>query len=455
MRCDRDLIVVGGGPGGYTAAIHAARQGLNVALVEKDGALGGTCLHRGCIPTKTLLHASEAWAGLSRLARWGVRVEQASFDFSAMQANKERVVGELAGGVAAQVREAGVTTLSGRGVVEAPHLVAVHSGGATRRLTARHVILATGSVPAGLPAPGANLPGVLDSDAALSLSAPPKSMVVIGGGAIGLELGCLYHALGARVTVVEALPRLADRFDHDVSLGLEKSLAKRGVGVLTSCRVRRIRDTGAGLGVEVEREGDVAEVAGETVLVAVGRKPVLETGPELGLELERGCVRVDDRMATNVEDLYAVGDVTGRLMLAHVAVHQALTAVDAILGLDRRMRYGAVPGCIYTSPEAAGVGLTESEAKAAHGGALCGVFPFSANGRARTGGVTEGFVKVVAEPRYRRVVGAHILGPGATELIAELALAVELECTTEELARTVHAHPTLSEATMEACLGMA
>lgn len=454
MRYDYDLLIVGGGPGGYVAALYAARNGLSVALIEKDRELGGTCLNRGCIPMKTLIHSASLWREFQTPDRWGVSAQGVSFDFSAMQTNKEKVVAELTGNVRMLLDKRGVSILAGRGVVAAAHTVTIHSGSEVRIVLARHVIIATGSVPSRVPIPGVALSGVINSDQALSLTQVPKSLVIVGGGVIGVELGWFYRSLGCTVDIVEALPRLIDRSDEAVSDGLAKSLKKDGIGVTTSARVEAIEETPFGLCTRIDAGGQQKGIDSDKVLIAVGRSPVLDVAPDLPLRLQRGFVQVDERMQTGVEDLYAIGDVTGKSMLAHVASHQGIVVVDNILGMNSRMRYDAVPSCIYTQPEAAGVGLTEREARQQFGDVRIGSFPFAGIGKAHSIGNTTGFVKIIAEPKYNRVVGAHILGPSATELIAELALAIEMECTAEELGHTIHAHPTLSESVMEASLDL-
>jgi len=453
MRYDCDLAVIGAGPGGYVAAIYGAKNGLSTILIEKDETLGGTCLNRGCIPMKTLIHSATLWQELKGCGEFGIRTEGARFDLAAMQRKKEEVVRDLTGGVAQLMKANRIGVLRGTAKVEAAHTISLGGKGGERLLTARNILIATGSRSIRVPVPGAELPEVMDSDGALALTRLPKSLVVIGGGVIGTEIAYFYNALGVEVTIVEALPRLVDRSDEMVCQGLEKAFREGGIVIHTNSRVTSIRQVAGGVKVCFESPEGAMEAVGEKVLMAVGRSPALNVAEGL-LKLKRGFMEVNDRMETGVEGLYAIGDITGKSMLAHAASHQGMTAVDNILGINSVMRYDCVPNCIYTNPEAAGVGLTEQEARLRHGGVTCGIFPFSAIGKARTMGRSDGFVKLVAEERSGRIVGAHILGPGATELIAELTLAVRIGVTAEELAHTVHAHPTLSEASMEAALSI-
>lgn len=322
-------------------------------------------------------------------------------------------------------------------------------------ITAENIILATGSKPAVIPFPGHDLPGVITSEEALALSKIPDSMLVIGGGVIGVEMACIYGSIGSNVTVVELLPRILPRADEEISSEIKKVLQSKGIKVLTGTRVESVEKEKDLLKVNIITPDGPRSIAVEKVLVAVGRKPDLEAFEDLNIDLDKSGVIVDDFMRTSLKNVYAVGDITGKFQLAHVAAHQGIVAASNALGENKRMDYRAVPSCIFTNPEIAYVGLTESEAREIYGDDIrVGRFPFVASGRALTLGESLGFVKIVADSRWNEILGVHIIGPGATELIAEAALAIRLECTAQELADTIHAHPTLSETIMEAAMDL-
>ncbi|MEU4341685.1 dihydrolipoyl dehydrogenase [Nocardia sp. NPDC023852] len=464
-----DLLVIGGGPGGYVAAIRAAQRGLSVGLVEKERP-GGVCLNWGCIPTKAMLRSADVFHTVSTAADYGVYADNIRFDFSAVRQRKDGIVKELTDGVAGLLAANGVTVIEGHARFTGPTAVDVHEVGPSpvgpdgpryaaapttsiRQVTARDVIIATGSVPAQLPVPGADLPGVITSDGAFGLTTVPDRLVIVGGSAVGAEWASLFSTFGSEVTIVEMQDRLVPAEDSDIGTALGRSFATRGITVLTGSTVASIAHDEA---LRVTVEGPRARTLdADVVLVGVGRRP---NTADLGLDLagvatdERGFIPVDEKLRTGVDHVYAIGDVTGRALLAHVASHQGLTAADVIAGQDNRIDYTAIPAATFTHPEIASVGLTEAAARSAGHQVITARFPFAALGRAKTFGDTEGFVKIVAGQHHGDVLGVHIIGPSASDLITEGALAITLEATLDELAETIHAHPTLGEIGMEAAL---
>ncbi|MDN5332636.1 MAG: dihydrolipoamide dehydrogenase [Tepidanaerobacteraceae bacterium] len=445
-----DLVVIGGGPGGYVAAIYAAKKGAKVGLVEK-GELGGTCLNCGCIPTKALSHGASVYQSLKNAGDFGIAVENVKVDWHALQKKKNSIIATLRRGVENLLKANGVSVFRGRAEVEGERSVRVVYREGEQVLTANSVILATGSKPAVIPFPGNDLPGVITSEEALSLDEIPRSMLVVGGGVIGVEMASIYGSLGADVAVVEMLPRILPRADEEISAELKKNLERKGIKIFTGSGVESVEMENGRLKANLKTQDGIRSISVDKVLVAVGRRPVTDAFENLGIRLESGWVAADERMRTNIENVYAVGDITGKFQLAHVASHQGIVAAANATGEDKVMDYRAVPSCIFTDPEVAYVGLTEREAREIHGdGVKVGRFPFIASGRALTLGETRGFVKIIADSKWNEILGVHIIGPGATELIAEAVLAIKLECTAEELADTIHAHPTLSETIMEA-----
>jgi len=447
------VVVIGGGPAGYVAALRAAQLGAQVTLVEAQQ-LGGVCLNVGCIPTKTLLSSADVFRLVRQAAQFGVRAGEPQVDWPAMQARKQEVVAKLVGGVRLLLERAGVTVVEGRARLANPHEVLVEGAAGRQTLAADRMIIATGSSPQRLPIPGVDLPGVLDSTDALALQAVPASLLVVGGGAVGLEFATLYSTLGARVTVVEMLPRLAPLADSDVGEGLSLALTMQGVKVHVRTRITALEAVPGGLRARLAGPQGESSVEAEKVLLAAGRQPNVEgLGLEAaGVACERKGIRVDERMATSAGHIYAAGDVVGGAMLAHVGMHQGMVAAENALGRAARMRYEAVPSCIFTHPEAASVGLTEEAARAQGYDLRVGRFPFNGNGKAIAQGEIDGFVKVVAEARYGAVLGVHVVGPHASDLILEATLGLSLEVTLDELAATIHPHPTLSEAVAEGSL---
>ncbi len=450
-----DVVVIGGGPGGYAAALRAAQLGGKVALLEKRE-VGGTCLNRGCIPTKALLKSCEVLHYVQEAAVFGIESQVMGVDYQKMLDRKNKVVSQLVSGVKFLLKGAGVVVYNGTGKLVNSNLVKAElEKGETINLATRKVIIATGSEPANLPAAlTKNLPGVVNSDGILALTAAPKSILIIGGGPIGVEWATIFNSMGSEVTVVEMLDQLVPTEDAEVGQLLARLLTKKGIKILVSSKVANMEAAGKEIKITVEKSQGAEEIVVEKVLAAVGRIP---NTAGLGLE-ENGIgfngkfVAVNDKMRTNVEGIYAIGDVVGGIQLAHVATHEGMLAAENAMGQDSKIDYKVVPSCIFTMPEIASVGLTEKKAREAGYQVVVGKFPFGACGKALSAGQTEGFVKIVAEEKYKEILGVHIIGPGATDLISEGALALKLETTLEELAETIHAHPTLGEAVMEAAL---
>ena len=453
-----DLIVIGAGPGGYVAAIRAAQLGLKTAIIEKEKALGGTCLRIGCIPSKALLNSSHHFHFAKKeAADHGVVLGEVRLDLPTMLKRKDKTVSTLTGGVAFLMKKNKITVYSGEGRITAPGKVSV-TGAKPEELTARHILLATGSVPIDLPSMPVDGKVSVTSTEALAFDAVPARMAVIGGGAIGLELGSVWARLGAQVTVIEFLPRIAPGFDLELAKELQKSLEKEGLKFYLETRVNGI-DLGEGKATirATAKDGKEFTLEAEKVLVAVGRKAALgnAVAPELGLaQDERQRVKVDKHFATNVPGVYAIGDVIAGPMLAHKAEEEGVAVAEFIAGKAGHVNYDVIPGVIYTHPEVASVGLGEDQAKEKGIAVKTGKFLFRANGRALASDSAEGFVKLVADAKTDRLLGAHIISPAASELIQEAVSVMEFGGSSEDLARTVHAHPTLSEAVKEAALAV-
>ncbi len=450
----KDLVVIGSGPGGYVAAIRAAQLGLKVTVVEKDDRYGGTCLLRGCIPTKALLHTADVLDQVRDAGRFGVDSGEASVDIGRAQEYKRAVVDKNAKGVQYLFKKNGVEAVRGFGRVIGPNTVEVTHDGETRTIEASNVLVATGSVPRDLPFALPDGQRVVNSDHILELERVPESLVVLGGGAVGCEFASIFTSFGSEVTLVEMLPRLLPIEDEEVSKELTRAFRKRKIRSLTSTRLSSVDTTQSGVRLVLEPEGKAAEtLEAEMLLVAVGRAPVTaDLGLEaLGVELDRDYIGVNQHMQTAVPSIYAIGDVVDTPWLAHVASAEGILAVEHMAGeAVRPINYDHVPSCTYCDPEVGSVGLTEQAAKERGYDVATGKFPFTALGKAGILGKTAGFVKVVRETRYDELLGVHIVGAHATDLIAEACVALQLESTNEELLRTMHAHPTMSEAVAEA-----
>lgn len=448
------IAVVGGGPGGYTAAIRAAQLGGEVVLVEKNR-IGGTCLNVGCIPTKAFLHSAEVLREAQRAGRYGILAEVKGLDWNKLLNKKNSVVARLTQGVEGLMKANGIEVVEGEAYFQsAGTLMVKKRQGGREELSWDRLILATGSVPALPPIPGVTgNPACMDSTGALSLEKLPKSLLVIGGGVIGIELGSAYSAFGAKVAVVEALPKLLPMMDGELTAMLRSELEEGGMEIFTDALVKSVEEGGAGAVARVELDGRERVFEAEKVLVAVGRRSDTEALhlEAAGIRHEKGRIQVNDQMETNVSGIYAIGDCLGRVMLAHVAAAQGETAAENAMGHREAYKGATNPSCVYTSPEFAGVGLTEEQAKKEGLEYKIGRFPLMANGRALVmdGG---GMVKLLFGRKYGELLGAHILGPRATELIAEAALAMRLEATAQEFISTIHGHPTVAEAVREAAM---
>jgi dihydrolipoamide dehydrogenase len=450
-----DLTIIGGGPGGYVGAIRAAQLGLRVALVERDK-LGGVCLHAGCIPTKALLQTAELLERVRRADQFGVLVGEVTLDYARAQARKRQVVETLHRGVEYLMRKNRIAVFSGHGRILSPTRVGISlNDGSETEVETRHILIATGSRPRALPGIPVDNVRVLDSTGALELQEVPRSMVIVGAGAIGLEFCTLFRSFGADVTVVELLPRVLPMEDEEISEAMARSLSRKGVKVHTSSKVEEVERVEGGVKVRISTpEGDRL-LSADYVLVAVGREALTEgLGlEEVGVATKNGFIAVDDHMRTSVGGIFAIGDVIGGYLLAHVASEEAVLAVETIAGKDPRpIDYLTVPRCTYSIPEVAAFGMTERQAREAGYPVKVGRFSFQASSRALTLGEREGFVKVVADSQSGEILGVHMIGPSVTELVAEGVLARSAEATVFEVGASVHAHPTLSEAFKEAAL---
>ena len=449
-----DLLVIGAGPGGYTAAIKAAQLGMKTAIVEKGKNLGGTCLNVGCIPSKALLSSSELFHEAQHgFKSHGIKAEGVTMDVAAMMKRKDGVVRKMARGIDYLMNKNGIEHVSGSGRIVNAGEVEVTGGEATRTLKTKRILIATGSSVSGLPFLEFDGETVLSSDHAIALGQAPESMIVIGGGAIGLELGSVWARLGTKVTVVEFLTRIAAIFDEDITQALQKLLQKQGLKFHLGTGVESAEKTKTGIKLTAAKGDKSLELEAEKVLVAVGRKPNTDGlgATEAGVELdERGRIRTDAEWQTNVPGIYAIGDVIAGPMLAHKAEQEAVAAVERMAGKAGRVNYDTIPWVIYTAPEVAAVGLTEAEAKEKGHEVSVGAFPFQANGRAVAGAHADGLAKVIADKATDRVLGTQILSANASELIAEAVLLMEFDGSAEDLARTIHAHPTMSEGLREA-----
>jgi len=453
-----DVVVIGGGPGGYVAAIRAAQLGLKTACVDKRGALGGTCLNIGCIPSKALLNSSAKFAETKNgLAKHGVKLDGVALDLNAMMATKDQVVTGLTRGVEQLFKKNKVEWVKGAGRIEKPGVVAIDGG---RRLETRNIIIATGSDSVPLKGVDVDEERIVTSTGALSLKSVPERMVVVGAGYIGLEMGSVWRRLGSKVTVVEFLDRILPGMDGEVAKQFQRILQKQGFEFRLGAKVTGAKKTNKGviLTIEPTKGGPAESIEADVVLVAIGRRPFSEG---LGLDRtgvaldERGRVKTDAHFRTNVEGIYAIGDVIAGPMLAHKAEEEGVAVAEIIAGQAGHVNYETVPGVVYTHPEVASVGKTEEELKAAGIEYKVGKFPFLANSRARAVVDTDGFVKILADAKTDRVLGVHIIGPEAGTVIHECVMAMEFGASAEDIARAFHAHPTLNEAVKEAALGVA
>jgi dihydrolipoamide dehydrogenase len=455
-----DLIVIGGGPGGYVAAIRAAQLGMKVACVEKRATLGGTCLNVGCIPSKALLQSSEKYVeATSHLAEHGIAVAGVELDLAKMMGRKDRVVADLTKGIDFLFRKNKVERIAGLARFAAPGQVAVRTNGSDATYAAQRVLIATGSESMPLPGVDVDEKRVVTSTGALALSEVPKHLVVVGGGYIGLEMGSVWRRLGAEVTVVEFLDTILPNMDASIANLMHRVLERQGLKFKLGTKVVAAERSANGVTLELEpaKGGARETLACDVVLVSIGRRPYTEG---LGLEAvgvsrdNRGTIKVDESFRTNVDGVYAIGDVAPGPMLAHKAEDEGIAAVEGMAGQAVHINYDAIPAVVYTWPEAASVGRTEEALKKDGVAYKVGKFPFTANSRARANGYTEGLVKILADAKTDAILGVHIVGPDAGTMIAELALAMEFGASAEDVARTSHAHPTLNEAVREAALAV-
>ena len=451
-----DVIIIGGGPGGYNCAIRAAQLGLKTAIVEKRGRLGGTCLNVGCIPSKALLHASEAYeAATHHFADMGIDVKGVSLNLPKMLAQKDEAVDGLTKGVEFLMKKNKITYLSGTGAITGPGAVSVTDAeGKVTSLLTKNIVIATGSDVMSLPGVTLDEERIVSSTGALKLSSVPKKMIVIGGGYIGLEMGSVWRRLGAEVTVVEFLDRITPTMDGEVSTQFLKLLKKQGIVFELGTKVTKVEKVGKGVKLEVESAagGPARTLEADVVLISIGRKPYTQ-----GLGLETVGITTDARgfipaqhWATSAPGVYVIGDVTYGPMLAHKAEEEGAAVAEIMAGKSGHVNFDVIPGVVYTNPEVASVGKTEEELKAAGTPYKVGKFPFMANSRARTNHETDGFVKILEHSETRKILGVHMIGVGVGEMIGEACLAMEFGASAEDIARTCHAHPTMSEAMREA-----
>ena len=449
------VVVIGAGPGGYVAAIRLAQLGAEVTLIEKDK-LGGTCLNVGCIPTKVLLHCAEVVTNLGEAQELGVKVDSSSINWDKVQEKRKKISSQLVMGVGSLVKSNKIKLIEGSASFVDKHTLNIVKKDKTEeKLTFDKLIIASGSVPAIPPIPGVKeCPACIDSTAALELDKVPKSMLVIGGGVIGIEMATAYSAFGTKVTIVEALPKILPLMDGELSKMLKKSMQEKNIEILTGTKVLSVETTALGAKVNVETEQGNKSFEAEKVLVAVGRRTYTESLDlaAAGIANDKGRITVNDKMQTNVEGIYAIGDCLGKVMLAHVASAQGEVAAENIMGANKQFNGATSPSCVYTDPEFAGVGLTEEQAKEQNKDYEVGRFPLAANGKALIANGGQGVVKVIKGKEYNEILGVHILGPRATDLIAEAALMIGMEATAEDVIETIHAHPTLTEAVREAVL---
>jgi dihydrolipoamide dehydrogenase len=456
-----DLIVIGAGTGGYVAAIRAAQLGLKTAVVERQKALGGTCLLWGCIPTKALLEHAHALKIVQHASDWGIGLGGATpaLDVIAVHARKDKIVSGLTKGIESLFKKHGIAWIKGTARLAGGGKVVVTEGD-DREITAKHIIVATGSSPRSVPGIEIDHTRIITSDEAIHMKEVPGSIVVMGSGAVGVEFASIFNRFGSKVTVIELLPRLVPAEDEAVSAELARSFKKQGIAMLVGTRVTSAVVNGPSVTLEATTaDGKSQSITADYLLVATGRGPVTDgLGTEaVGLQLERGFVKVDDLFRTNVEGISAIGDVitfgegTRHPQLAHVSSAEGILVAERLAGHDvRPIDYNHVPGCTYCDPEIGSVGETEKSARERGVDVQVGSFPFRVLGRARMADELDGFVKIVADKKYDEILGVHIIGPRATELVAEAVLALRTECTVEELIRTIHAHPTMSEAVGEA-----
>lgn len=449
-----DVVVVGAGPGGYVAAIRAAQLGLSTACIEAKH-LGGICLNWGCIPTKSLLKNAEVWETIRHAEDFGMHVENVSFDFTKIIQRSRGIADRMSKGVAFLFKKYNVAHINAYGKLLAPGKVGTYDreGALLEEIEAKHIIMATGARPRSIPGIAFDGKRIISYFEAMSMPERPERLIVLGAGAIGVEFAYFYNALGTAVTIVEMMPQILPIEDEDISKELERSFRKRKIAIKTKTKVERIESSDSGVRVHVSSDKGEEVIEGDVALMSIGIQGNIENiGLEtVGVQLDRGYIKVDENYRTNVPGIYAIGDVVGPPWLAHVASAEGIACVEGIAGKHVvPIDYGNIPGCTYCQPQVASVGLTEKKARELGHEVRVGKFPFTASGKAVAAGHTEGFVKMVFDAKHGELLGAHIIGAEATELIAEAALGRALETTEHEMIKTIHAHPTLSEALMEA-----
>lgn len=451
---DKDIIIIGGGPGGYVAAIRAAQLGAKVCIIEKDK-LGGTCLNRGCVPTKALYRNAEILNIMKNVDEYGISVENYSVDVDKIHKRKNEIVEQLVGGIEQLLKANNIEVISGNGTLKDNNTVSITlQDGTYRELTASNIVIAVGSNPAVLPIPGAALDGILTSEEILNFKSIPESLAIIGGGVVGIEFAGIFNSMGTKITVVEFMPNILPGVDTDLTKRLTPMLKKKGIAINSSTKVTRIEKEEEGYILYCQGKKGEVIIKTAAVLIAVGRVPRTHdlNLDKLGINFDKKGIEVDENYETNIKGIYAIGDVNGRSMLAHAASHQGIKAVEHIMGYEQSEAADIIPSCIFIFPEIAAVGITEDEAKAQNIAYKTSKFMFGANCKAMTLGEPEGMVKVISDGET--ILGVHIMGPHASDLIQEAALAVRNKLPIEAITNTIHAHPTLSEAFLEAVLGI-
>lgn len=438
-----DVAIIGGGPGGYVAAIRAAQKGLKTLLFEKEK-LGGVCLNKGCIPTKALLKSASIYSSAKNSKKYGIHCENTSFDWSEVMNHKNGIVETLVGGVDLLIQANKIELVHGEATF-VDHETVSANGNLYR---AKKIIIATGSEPILPPIEGIQNKNVITSDQLLALPALPRNLVIVGGGVIGVEFAYLLRTFGVQVTIIEMLDSILFNADADVIKAVTKDLKKTGMTIIESAKVKKIQDTS----VIYEKDDKAFEVEADQVLISTGRKSSIDVSvlERLGIEHNKGLIKTNEKMETNLPGVYAIGDVNGKSMLAHTASEEGIVAVENIFGEEKKMDYKRIPQCIYTDTEIAWVGLTEQEARKEQAELQIGIFPMTANGKSLIEGKTTGFIKIIADKKYGQVLGAHLYCAHATDMIGEVAIAMQAECCIEDIAGCVHAHPTVSEGIMEA-----
>lgn len=451
---ERELVIIGGGPGGYEAAIKGAQLGAKVTLIEEDK-LGGTCLNRGCIPTKAIYKNAEVINSLKSLDEFGISLGEYNFNMAAAQKRKGEVVNKLVTGIDQLLKGNGVEVIKGRALFKGNKVLEVVTEEGTEELSAANIIIATGSSTSAVPVPGIDLPGVITSDEILNLDEIPKSLAILGGGVVGIEFAGIFASLGTQVTIIEFLPKILYRLDDELSKKLTVYLKKQGIKIITGSALKEVQPLDGGLKLVVGNDKGTTELVCDCLLSAAGRKPNVE-GLNLELsniEYDKKGIKVDSNYKTSSEGVYAIGDVIGGVMLAHVASEEGKVCVENIYGHNSKVNYNAVPSCVFTFPEAASAGMTEDDAKENSIEYIVGKSMFGANGKALTMGEGEGFVKVLAEKESHKIIGVHIMGPHASDIVHDGSLAIQKELTVEDIKESIFAHPTLSEVFYEAVCG--